>query len=398
MMFSKIEEALEDIKEGKFVIIVDDEDRENEGDLAIAAEKVTEEAVNFMLKNARGLLCMPVNGQRLDQLNIPMMVSNNTSNFNTPFTVSVEARKGVTTGVSVADRVTTIKTIIDPFAGPEDIAQPGHIFPLRAKTGGVLVRAGHTEAIVDLTRIAGLYPAGVICEIMNENGAMSKLPELLKIAGNYGIKTISIADLISYRRRHEKLVKRVAEAKLPTKYGEFKIIAYKSETDPDQHVALVMGDIENSEPVLTRVHSECLTGDVFNSLRCDCGEQLNMAMEMIASEKRGVVLYMRQEGRGIGLHNKICAYQLQDNGLDTVEANLSLGFPADLRDYGVGAQILADLNLHKLRLLTNNPKKVIGFESYGLEVVEIVPIIIKPNPYDQFYLETKKKKMGHILV
>jgi 3,4-dihydroxy 2-butanone 4-phosphate synthase/GTP cyclohydrolase II len=397
-MFSKIEEALEDIKKGKFVIIVDDEDRENEGDLAIAAEKISEEAVNFMLKHARGLLCMPVNGQRLDQLNIPMMVSKNTSNFNTPFTVSVEARKGVTTGVSVADRVTTIKTIIDPFTGPEDIAQPGHIFPLRAKAGGVLVRAGHTEAIVDLTRIAGLYPAGVICEIMSENGAMAKLPELQNIAKKYGIKIISIADLISYRRRHEKLVKRVAEAKLPTKYGEFKIIAYKSETDPDQHVALVMGDIESSEPVLTRVHSECLTGDVFSSLRCDCGEQLNMAMEMIASEKRGVVLYMRQEGRGIGLHNKICAYQLQDNGLDTVEANLSLGFPADLRDYGVGAQILADLNLHKLRLLTNNPKKVIGFESYGLEVVEIVPIIIKPNPYSKFYLETKKEKMGHILV
>jgi 3,4-dihydroxy 2-butanone 4-phosphate synthase/GTP cyclohydrolase II len=397
-MFSKIEEALEDIEKGKFVIIVDDEDRENEGDLAIAAEKVTDEAVNFMLKHARGLLCMPVNGQRLDQLNIPMMVSKNTSNFNTPFTVSVEARKGVTTGVSVADRVTTIKTIIDPFTGPEDIAQPGHIFPLRAKAGGVLVRAGHTEAIVDLTRIAGLYPAGVICEIMSENGAMAKLPELQNIAKKYGIKIISIADLISYRRRHEKLVKRVAEAKLPTKYGEFKIIAYKSETDPDQHVALVMGDIESSEPVLTRVHSECLTGDVFSSLRCDCGEQLNMAMEMIASEKRGVVLYMRQEGRGIGLHNKICAYQLQDNGLDTVEANLSLGFPADLRDYGVGAQILADLNLHKLRLLTNNPKKVIGFESYGLEVVEIVPIIIKPNPYSKFYLETKKEKMGHILV
>jgi 3,4-dihydroxy 2-butanone 4-phosphate synthase/GTP cyclohydrolase II len=364
MTLSSIEEAIEDIKEGKFVIIVDDEDRENEGDLAIAAEKVTTEAVNFMVKHARGLVCMPLKGERLDELEIPMMVSHNTSKFTTAFTVSIEAKRGVTTGISAKDRAETIKAVIDPETKPSDIARPGHIFPLRAREGGVLVRTGHTEAIVDLAKMAGLYPAGVICEIMSEDGSMARLPELKEVA---------------------------------TKYGEFKIIAYKSDMDPDQHVALVMGNIENGEPVLVRVHSECLTGDVFDSLRCDCGEQLDHAMRMISEEKRGVLLYMRQEGRGIGIHNKICAYELQDNGMDTVEANLSLGFPADLRDYGIGAQILNDLKLNKIRLLTNNPKKVIGLEGYGLEVVETVPIIIKPNPYNKRYLETKKEKMGHIL-
>ncbi len=397
MVISSIEEAIKDIREGKFVIIVDDEDRENEGDLAIAAEKITTEAVNFMVKHARGLVCLPVKGERLDELEIPMMVSHNTSKFTTAFTVSIEAKHGVTTGISAKDRAETIKAVINPETKPSDIARPGHIFPLRAREGGVLVRAGHTEAIVDLAKMAGLYPAGVICEIMSEDGSMAKLPELKEIADKFGIKIVSIADLITYRRRHEKLVKRVAEAKLPTRYGEFRIIAYKSDMDADQHVALVMGDIESDEPVLVRVHSECLTGDVFGSMRCDCGEQINVALEMIAKEKRGVLLYMRQEGRGIGIHNKICAYELQDNGLDTVEANLALGFPADLRDYGIGAQILNDLKLNKIRLLTNNPKKVIGLEGYRLEVVETVPIIIEPNPYNRCYLETKKEKMGHIL-
>ncbi|HAS04718.1 MAG TPA: bifunctional 3,4-dihydroxy-2-butanone-4-phosphate synthase/GTP cyclohydrolase II [Dehalococcoidia bacterium] len=397
MVLSSIEEAIKDIKAGKFVIIVDDEDRENEGDLAIAAEKVSTEAINFLIKYARGLVCLPIKGERLDELEIPMMVSHNTSKFTTAFTVSIEAKHGVTTGISAKDRAETIKAVINPETKASDIARPGHIFPLRAKEGGVLVRAGHTEAIVDLAKLAGLYPAGVICEVMSEDGSMAKLPELKELADKYGIKIVSIADLITYRRRHEKLVRCVAEAKLPTEYGEFKILAYKSDMDADQHVALIMGDIEADEPVLVRVHSECLTGDVFGSLRCDCGEQIDMAIEMIAEEKRGVLLYMRQEGRGIGIHNKISAYGLQDNGMDTVEANLSLGFPADLRDYGIGAQILNDLKLNKIRLLTNNPKKVIGLEGYGLEVVETVPIIIKPNPYNKCYLDTKKEKMGHIL-
>lgn len=397
MVLSSIEEAIKNIKDGKFVIIVDDEDRENEGDLAIAAEKVSTEAINFMVKHARGLVCLPIKGERLDELEIPMMVSHNTSKFSTAFTVSIEAKHGVTTGISAKDRAETIKAVINPETKASDIARPGHVFPLRAKEGGVLVRAGHTEAIVDLAKLAGLYPAGVICEVMSEDGSMAKLPELKELADKYGIKIVSIADLITYRRRHEKLVRCVAEAKLPTEYGEFKILAYKSDMDADQHVALIMGDIEADEPVLVRVHSECLTGDVFGSLRCDCGEQIDMALEMIAREKRGVLLYMRQEGRGIGIHNKISAYGLQDNGMDTVEANLSLGFPADLRDYGIGAQILNDLKLNKIRLLTNNPKKVIGLEGYGLEVVETVPIIIKPNPYNKCYLDTKKEKMGHIL-
>ncbi|HEX74127.1 MAG TPA: bifunctional 3,4-dihydroxy-2-butanone-4-phosphate synthase/GTP cyclohydrolase II [Dehalococcoidia bacterium] len=397
MRLSSIAEAIEDIKAGKFVIMVDDEDRENEGDLTIAAEKVTAEAINFMTKHARGLICLPIIGQRLDELGIPLMVEDNTSRFSTAFTVSIEAKHRVSTGISAADRAETVKAIINPATKAEDLVRPGHMFPLRARNGGVLVRAGHTEAIVDLVRLAGLYQAGVICEILNEDGSMARLPQLSVMAEKYGIKIVTVADLITYRRRHEKLVHRVAEAKLPTKYGEFTAIAYKSDIDPNEHLALVKGDISTEEPVLVRVHSECLTGDIFGSLRCDCGEQVNLAMQSIAQEGRGVLLYMRQEGRGIGFHNKIRAYALQDKGLDTVEANLSLGFAPDLRDYGIGAQILADLGLHSIRLLTNNPKKVIGLEGYGLKVLETLPIIITPNLYNRHYLEIKQKKLGHLL-
>jgi 3,4-dihydroxy 2-butanone 4-phosphate synthase/GTP cyclohydrolase II len=397
MGFATIGEAIEDIKTGKFVIVVDDEDRENEGDLVMAAEKITPEAVNFMAKNARGLICLPITGERLDKLDIPLMVNSNTSPFCTAFTVSVEAKQRVTTGISAHDRTETIKVMINPETRPEDIARPGHIFPLRARDGGVLVRAGHTETVVDLARMAGLYPAGVICEIMNEDGSMARLPQLELMSQKYNLKIISIADLIAYRRRHEKLVQKVATAKLPTKYGDFTAIAYKSDIDNDEHLALVMGDIKTRKPVLVRAHSECLTGDIFGSLRCDCGEQVIQSIKRIAEEGRGVLLYMRQEGRGIGFHNKICAYELQDKGLDTIEANLSLGFEPDLRDYGIGAQILADLGLHKIRLITNNPKKVIGLEGYGIKVTETVPIIITPNPHNRRYLETKQKKMGHIL-
>jgi 3,4-dihydroxy 2-butanone 4-phosphate synthase / GTP cyclohydrolase II len=397
MTLSTIPEAIKDIKAGNFIIIVDNEDRENEGDLAIAADKVTPEAINVMAKIARGLICLPITGSRLDELHVPMMVDHNTSRFTTAFTVSVEAKHKISTGISAADRAQTVKTIIDPNTKPGDLVYPGHMFPLRAKEGGVLVRAGHTEAIVDLARLAGLYPAGVICEILNEDGSMARLPHLTEIAEKMNLKIISVADLIAYRSRHEKLVHRVAEARLPTKYGEFKAVAYKSDVDPAEHLALVMGEVASPEPVLVRVHSECATGDIFGSLRCDCGEQLAMAMKAIADEKRGALLYMRQEGRGIGFHNKIRAYELQDNGLDTVEANEALGFPPDLRDYGVGAQILKDLGIREIRFLTNNPKKVVSLEGHGLKVVQTVPIIVTPNPHNRHYLETKQNKMGHML-
>ena len=398
MGLATIPEAIEDIKAGKILIVVDDESRENEGDLAIAAEKVTPDAINFMSKEARGLICLPIMGDRLEELRIPMMVQDNTSRFSTAFTVSIEAKHGVTTGISAQDRATTIKTVINPATKPDDIARPGHVFPIKARPGGVLVRAGHTEAIVDLARLAGLYPAGVICEIMNEDGSMARLRQLEEMAAKFNMKMVSVADLITYRRRHEKLVHRVAEAKLPTKYGEFTIMAYRSTIDPDEHVALVKGDVSTEEPVLVRVHSECLTGDVFGSLRCDCGQQMVMAMQAIAKEERGVFLYMRQEGRGIGLHNKLRAYALQDQGVDTVEANELLGFAADLRDYGIGAQILADIGLERIRLLTNNPRKVVGLEGHGLKVVETVPIVVPPNSYNASYLKTKGAKLGHHFV
>jgi 3,4-dihydroxy 2-butanone 4-phosphate synthase/GTP cyclohydrolase II len=400
MTLAAIPEIIADIKAGKFVIIVDDDDRENEGDLLVAAEKTSPEAINFMARNARGLICVSLTGERLDELNIPPMVQNNSSKHCTAFTVSVEARHRVSTGISASDRAETVRTLIDPRTRPGDLLRPGHTFPLRARDGGVLVRAGHTEASVDLARLAGLYPAGVICEIMDEDGAMARLPRLEKLAAEWGLKIGSVADLIAYRRRTEKLVRRVAEARLPTRYGEFTAIGYKSQVDPGEHLALVYGniaDIPIGVPVLTRVHSECLTGDVLGSLRCDCGEQLDFAMKQIAAAGAGVLLYMRQEGRGIGFHNKICAYALQDQGLDTVEANERLGFNADLRDYGIGAQILADLGLHQVKLLTNNPKKVVGLEGYGLKVVETVPIEVPPNPHNVKYLETKRQKMGHVL-
>jgi len=397
MALATIPEAIKDIKAGKFVIVVDDEKRENEGDLVIAAEKVTADSINFMAKYGRGLICMPMTGDRLDALRIPMISDSNTSKFGTPFTVPVEAREGTTTGISAADRARTVQVMVNPKTKPDDILMPGHMFPLRARDGGVLVRAGQTEATVDLARLAGLKPAGVLCEIMNEDGTMARMPQLEIFAKKHGLKIISVADLIAYRYRHERLVTRVTEAKLPTKYGNFKVIAYRSTTDPDEHLAMVMGNVNTNEPVLVRVHSQCLTGDVFHSMRCDCGEQIEMAMKRIAEEGRGVVLYLRQEGRGIGIHNKIKAYALQDKGMDTVEANLSLGFKDDERDYGIGAQILADLGIHNMRLMTNNPKKGSGLESYGLKITEQLPLTTKPNKYNRRYLQTKQKKMGHLL-
>ncbi|TAK35667.1 MAG: bifunctional 3,4-dihydroxy-2-butanone-4-phosphate synthase/GTP cyclohydrolase II [Chloroflexota bacterium] len=400
MPLATIEEAIEDFREGKFIIVVDDEDRENEGDLTIAAEKVTSESINFMAKHGRGLICVPLTGRRLDDLGIPMMVTNNTSTFGTAFTVSVEAKNGVTTGISAADRAATVRALVDPKTRPEDIAMPGHMFPLRARDGGVLVRAGQTEAAVDLARLAGLFPAGVICEIMSDDGTMSRMPRLEVFAQEHGLKIVSVAQLIEYRHRHERLITRVADARLPTTSGEFTVVAYRSAVDTDEHVALVKGDLGDlaraERPVLVRVHSQCLTGDVFGSCRCDCGEQLRMAMEMIESEGCGVIVYMRQEGRGIGLHNKLKAYALQDQGADTVEANQMLGFPADMRSYGIGAQILADLGLRRIRLLTNNPSKRVGLESYGLTVVERVALVAPPHPENEHYLETKRVKLGHL--
>lgn len=394
--FNTIEEAIEDIKNGKIIVVVDDEDRENEGDLLMAAEKATPEAINFMAKYGRGLICMPILGERLRKLKIPQMVTQNTDLHQTAFTVSIDAVE-TTTGISAFERSATILKVLDPDANPEDFKRPGHIFPLEAREGGVLKRSGHTEAAVDFARLADLYPAGVICEIMNEDGTMARVGELMAYVKEHQLKIVTIADLIAYRRKHELLVEKVTEANMPTKYGDFRIVGYQNKLNGEHHLALVKGDISDGNPVLVRVHSECLTGDAFGSMRCDCGDQYATAMKAIDEEGRGVLLYMRQEGRGIGLINKLKAYALQDQGMDTVEANLALGFPEDMRDYGIGAQILFDLGIRKIRLMTNNPKKLSGLTGYGLEVVERVPIQMNHNERNAYYLQTKKEKLGHML-
>jgi len=394
--FNTIEEAIEDIKAGKMIVVVDDENRENEGDLLMAAEKATAEEINFMAKYGRGLICTPITKERVNELDIYPMVSVNTDPKETAFTVSVDSTE-TTTGISAEERAMTVQKLIDTTATSNDFNRPGHIFPLVAKEGGVLKRAGHTEAAVDLARLANLYPAGVICEIMNEDGTMARVPELMKYVKEHNLKIITIADLIKYRRKNESLVERASEAIMPTKYGEFKIVGYVNKLNGEHHVALVKGDVFDEKPVLVRVHSECLTGDAFGSLRCDCGDQFAAAMKNIEQEGRGILLYMRQEGRGIGLINKIKAYALQDKGMDTVEANIALGFPEDMRDYGIGAQILSDLGVRKVELMTNNPKKLSGISGYGIEVVERVPIQMNHNERNEYYLKTKKKKMGHML-
>jgi len=398
MAVSTIPEAIEDIKNGRMVILVDDEDRENEGDLCMAAEFVTPEAINFMAKYGRGLICLTLNDELAEKLNLHLMVNDNQSRFKTAFTVSIEARRGVTTGISAHDRATTIRTAIADNVRPEDIVSPGHVFPILARKGGVLVRTGQTEGSVDLARLAGLKPSGVICEIMKDDGTMARMPDLEIFAKEHGLKIVTIADLINFRMKTESFVRRAATATLPTAFGgDFKFVVYENDVDDFKHVALVKGEIGPEDAVLVRVHSECMTGDVFGSMRCDCGDQLHAAMEMIHEAGKGVIVYMHQEGRGIGLVNKVKAYELQEHGRDTVEANLELGFKEDLRDYGIGAQILVDLGVRKIRLLTNNPKKVVGLEGYGMTIVERVPIEIKPNEANLRYLRTKKEKMGHIL-
>ena len=395
--FATVEEALEEIRAGRMVVVCDDEDRENEGDLTMAAQFATPEAINFMAKEGRGLICLALTPERCDELGLDLMAAKNESPFETAFTVSVEARDGITTGISAADRARTIQVAIDPRSAPRDLVQPGHVFPLKAKPGGVLERTGQTEAAVDLARLAGLNPSGVICEVMNDDGTMARVPDLIPYCERHGLTLVTVADLIEYRRRTEKLVERTTSVRLPTAYGEFTAVAFRERLTGKHHLALVHGDVDGFEEVLVRVHSECLTGDVFHSLRCDCGEQLDHALQQIAAEDRGVLLYMAQEGRGIGLLNKLRAYELQETGLDTVEANLELGFPADAREWGIGNQILADLGLSTIRILTNNPKKISGLEGYGLTVVEQVPIETPPNAENRRYLATKREKLGHRL-
>jgi 3,4-dihydroxy 2-butanone 4-phosphate synthase/GTP cyclohydrolase II len=395
--FSPIEEALEELRAGRMLIVVDDEDRENEGDLIMAAEKITPEAINFISRHARGLICAPITDERADALKLPLMVGDNTGLHETNFTVSVDLRYGTSTGISAADRAATIRALIDPTTQPEDLGRPGHVFPLRAKGGGVLRRTGHTEAVVDLARMAGLQPAGVLCEIMDEDGSMARLPRLIEMARIFGLKIITIEDLVRYRRIKEKLVHRILETRLPTRHGDFRLVLYGTSINDEHHLAIVKGEVEGKKDVLVRVHSSCTTGDAIGSLRCDCGEQLRRALERVELEGEGVVLYMHQEGRGIGLENKLRAYVLQDQGLDTVQANVHLGFKPDPRDYGIGCQILVDLGLSSLRLMTNNPRKRIALEAYGLSFSEIVPLEVQPNEHNRHYLQTKREKLGHLL-